>query len=286
MIERIKRIVDKRVGFFIHEKRMNTLLGTKLDMTSRFDKNGKRLTITRVKVGKNVVVEKKSTEKAGYNGVVLGYGNRRKATKALLTKLTGIGSIPKYIKEIRSDEAIDVGARLSIADVFAVGDLVKVTGESKGKGFTGVVKRYNFRGGPKTHGQSDRHRARGSLGSGTTPGRVFKGKRMAGRSGGETQTVRNLVVAYITPDGDEMLLTGPIPGSRNSMITITKIGENKKFPGIEELTADMVTTPIVEEVSAETDEVVSPETIVDAVEVVTEAPVDVEKPEVVNEESK
>jgi large subunit ribosomal protein L3 len=228
---------------------MNTLLGTKLDMSSRFDKNGKRLTITRVKVGQNVVVEKKSTEKAGYDGIVLGYGSKKRGSKALLKKLTGVGAVPAYMKEVRSDEALEIGAKLALADVFAIGDLVKVTGQSKGKGFTGVVKRYNFRGGPKTHGQSDRHRARGSLGSGTTPGRVFKGKRMAGRSGGETETVRNLTVAFIS--GDEMLLTGPVPGFRNGMVMITKIGENKNFPGIEELTVDMVVAPVVEEVQAE-----------------------------------
>ncbi len=217
---------------------MNTLLGKKSEMTTRFDKNGKKLTVTSVIVHPNYVVEKKESDKAGYNGIVLGSGSKKRATKAFQKKVAGLGLIPSYMKEIRSDESIELGARLNLSDIFAVGDLVKVTGDSKGKGFTGVVKRYNFRGGPKTHGQSDRHRARGSLGSGTTPGRVFKGKRMAGRSGGESSTVRNLTVAYINEELNQLLLTGPIPGHRNSLLVITKTGENKTFPGIEDIALD------------------------------------------------
>ncbi len=219
---------------------MNTLLGKKSDMTTRFDKNGKKLTLTAVTIGTNYVVEKKETEKAGYNGIVLGLGTKKRAPKAFMKKVAGMGVVPAYMKEVRTDEAVEAGTKLNLSDVFAVGDLVKVTGESKGKGFTGVVKRYNFRGGPKTHGQSDRHRARGSLGSGTTPGRVFKGKRMAGRAGGENATVRNLTVAYINEELNQLFLTGPIPGHRNSLLVITKIGENKNFPGMEEIVLDAV----------------------------------------------
>ncbi len=230
---------------------MNTLLGKKSDMTTRFDKNGKKLTVTAVTVSTNYVVEKKEQEKAGYTGIVLGSGTKKKTTKAFQKKTAALGVIPSFMKEVCSDEVLEVGAQLNLSDVFAIGDLVKVTGESKGKGFTGVVKRYNFRGGPKTHGQSDRHRARGSLGSGTTPGRVFKGKRMAGRSGGESATVRNLTVAYINEELNQLLLTGPIPGHRNSILVITKIGENKNFPGIEEIALDVVRKPVIETVPVE-----------------------------------
>ncbi len=233
---------------------MNTLLGTKSEMTTRYDSAGKRLTVTSVHVEPNVVIEKKSVEKAGYNGIALGIGSKRHATKALRTKLSGTGKIPKHIKEIRSDSEVAVGATVKISDVFTVGDLVAVTGVSKGKGFTGVVKRYNFRGGPKTHGQSDRHRARGSLGSGTTPGRVFRGLRMAGRSGGATATVRNLIVLHINESNNQVLLSGPIPGHINGLVRITKIGEKKNFGGIETMHADnvaVVAETVTEEVVAE-----------------------------------
>jgi large subunit ribosomal protein L3 len=217
---------------------MNTLIGKKHEMSSRYDKNGKRLTITAVSVEPNLVVERKMTDKAGYNGIVLGYGSKKKATAAFKTKTAKVGVIPQYMEEIRSDEDVEINSFIKVADVFAVGDLVKVTGVSKGRGFTGVVKRYNFKGGPKTHGQSDRHRARGSLGSGTTPGRVFKGLRMAGRSGGENISVRNLIVAFVNSDTNQILLTGPVPGHRNGYLTITKVGEDKTFTGIDELAKD------------------------------------------------
>jgi large subunit ribosomal protein L3 len=219
---------------------MNTLLGKKSEMTTRFDKNGKKLTVTAVTVTPNYVIEKKENDKAGYAGIVLASGTKKRAPKPFMKKVATLGVIPQFMKEIRSDEVIDVGATINLSDVFAVGDFVKVTGDSKGKGFTGVVKRYNFRGGPKTHGQSDRWRARGSLGSGTTPGRVFKGKRMAGRQGGDSATVRNLTVAYINQELNQLFLTGPVPGHKNTILVITKIGENKNFPGIEEIKMDSI----------------------------------------------
>ncbi|MDQ3098672.1 MAG: 50S ribosomal protein L3 [bacterium] len=232
---------------------MNTLLGKKSEMTTRFDKNGKKLTVTTVTVTPNYVIERKENDKAGYTGIVLGSGSKKRAAKPFLKKVATLGVIPHFMKEVRSDEAIEVGTTLNLSDVFSVGDFVKVTGNSKGKGFTGVVKRYNFRGGPKTHGQSDRWRARGSLGSGTTPGRVFKGKRMAGRQGGDSATVRNLTVAYINEELNQLFLTGPVPGHKNSILVITKVGENKRFPGIEEIKMDAmkVAEAPVEEVKEE-----------------------------------
>lgn len=113
-------------------------------------------------------------------------------------------------------------------DVLKPGDLVSVAGVSKGKGFAGVVKRHGFAGGPKTHGQSDRLRAPGSIGQTTTPGRVYKGKRMAGRMGGERTTVKGLTVLAVSEDGT-IELSGPVPGNRGGLLKITKIGENKKY---------------------------------------------------------
>ncbi|MDQ3239493.1 MAG: 50S ribosomal protein L3 [bacterium] len=244
---------------------MNTLLATKSEMTSRYDSKGKRLTVTSVIVADNFVVEKKTTEKAGYEGLVLGTGHKKGKNKALTNKVQGYEGVPLHIKEIRGEYPNEVGTFVKLSEVFAEGDLVKVTGISKGKGFTGVVKRYNFRGGPKTHGQSDRHRAPGSLGSGTTPGRVFKGKRMAGRSGGETATVRNLTVIYVNDELKKLFLSGPIPGHKTGLLTITKIGENKKFSGMELLVSDIrkvvandevIPTAQIEETESETNEVV------------------------------
>ena len=107
-------------------------------------------------------------------------------------------------------------------DIFEQGEKVNVTGISKGKGFQGGVKRYNFRGGPKTHGQSDRHRAPGSIGAGTTPGRVLKGMRMAGRMGGDRVTVKNLEIVLSDPDRNLLLVKGAVPGRRNSLLVIKK----------------------------------------------------------------
>lgn len=246
---------------------MNTVLGTKSEMTTRYDSAGKRLTVTIVNVEPNTVVEKKSVEKAGYDAVVLGIGSKKRGTKALMKKLSGAGKVPKHIKETRGADPVEVGAQVKVSDVLAVGDVVAVTGVTKGKGFTGVVKRYNFRGGPKTHGQSDRHRARGSLGSGTTPGRVFPGLRMAGRHGGSTSTVRNLIVVHINEANGQVLLSGPVPGHRNGLVIITKIGEKKNFGGIELMEADKQ-----EEVSVKgEEEVVVEEQVVEAVEPVVSA---------------
>jgi large subunit ribosomal protein L3 len=249
---------------------MDTLIGTKSEMTTRFDAKGKRLTVTLVNVPDNFVVEKKTKDKAGYDGVVLGTGSKKRGTKALLKKVPSYGGVPMHIKEVRGEDAVEVNTFIKLSDVFAAGDVVKVSGTTKGKGFTGVVKRYNFRGGPKTHGQSDRHRARGSLGSGTTPGRVFKGKRMAGRAGSENSTVRNLIVAYVNDETKQLLLTGPVPGAKNGLLVITKIGENKNFPGIEMLRMDSVAAAPVEEVVEVAEEPVIEEVVEAQVEEVKE----------------
>lgn len=255
---------------------MNTLFGIKSDMTARYSQAGKRLTVTSVHIEPNIVVEKKTTDKAGYNAIALGIGSKKATNKALTKKLPGATKVPKFINEAKTDKDIAAGSLIAISEVFAVGDEVSVTGTSKGKGFTGVVKRYNFKGGPKTHGQSDRHRARGSLGSGTTPGRVFRGLRMAGRSGGATITVRNLIVLHINEGKNEILLSGPVPGHVNSLLRITKTGEKKGFEGIElmesdkSVVAEVAETPVeLEAVQVEETAVVEP-TVEVAAEEVTE----------------
>jgi large subunit ribosomal protein L3 len=141
--------------------------------------------MTRIDVSGIVVSQIKTAEKDGYDAVQLGYGMTKKADKPTAghSKKAGLNSTPRFFKETRADkiEGIELGSAVNVEEVLSAGDIVDVTGVTKGKGYAGVVKRHHFKGGPKTHGQSDRHRAPGSIGQSTTPGRVYKGKRMAGR---------------------------------------------------------------------------------------------------------
>jgi large subunit ribosomal protein L3 len=194
-----------------------------------------------------VVSQIKTAEKDGYDAVQLGYGTTKKADKPTTghTKKAGLTSVPRFFKETRADkmEGIEAGSAVNVEEVLSAGDIVDVTGTTKGKGYAGVVKRHHFKGGPKTHGQSDRHRAPGSIGQSTTPGRVYKGKRMAGRMGAVQATVKNLeVVEYA--DGI-LLVKGLIPGPISSIVTITRRGTNKKHMGLYK-------EPVVEEEIAET----------------------------------
>lgn len=215
---------------------MNALFGKKLSMTQRYDEKGILQTVTVVSVEAHTVTGTKSADKHGYDSVVVGVGTAAKTTKALRGTYKET-NVPKLRKEIRGTSTHAEGTTLQVADVFNAGDLVRVTGTTKGKGFTGVVKRHGFAGGPKTHGQSDRHRAPGSIGAGTTMGRVLKGLRMAGRSGGEQLSVRNLVVLHVREDG-MVYLSGPIPGHYGSLVRIEKIGEKKNFSPIVLLDSD------------------------------------------------
>ena len=187
------------------------ILGKKITQSQRFNEAGKRIPVTVIEAGPAVVVQIKNQIKDNYQAVQLGFGK---------TKL------PRFLKEIRLEKetSLKVGDVLHVEDVFNLGDTVKVTGVSRGKGFTGVVKRHHFAGGPRTHGQSDRERAPGSIGQTTTPGRVYKGKRMAGRSGGERATIKNLKVMEIDTENNILVISGLVPGTRNSLLTITKTG--------------------------------------------------------------
>jgi large subunit ribosomal protein L3 len=226
---------------------INTILGKKLGQTQGFLEDGKRIPMTRIDVSGIVVSQIKTAEKDGYDAVQLGYGTTKKADKPTTghTKKAGLTSVPRFFKETRADkmEGIEAGSAVNVEEVLSAGDIVDVTGTTKGKGYAGVVKRHHFKGGPKTHGQSDRHRAPGSIGQSTTPGRVYKGKRMAGRMGAVQATVKNLeVVEYA--DGI-LLVKGLIPGPISSIVTITRRGTNKKHMGLYK-------EPVVEEEIAET----------------------------------
>lgn len=218
---------------------IDTLLGTKLHMEQAFTQTGVRVPVTVVKTGSNIVTQVKAKEKDGYVAIQVGFGTRKlkHLTKPLLGHLKKIldqeeKTAPRFLKEIRTGSDLvgyKVGDAIGPADVLKPGDLVRVTGVSKGKGFAGVVKRWGFAGGPKTHGQSDRLRAPGSIGQGTTPGRVLKGKKMPGRMGQEKVTVKNLTVLKVDQDKGELWLSGPVPGPRGTLLTVRKIGEDKKF---------------------------------------------------------
>ena len=208
------------------------LIGIKTFQSQGFLQDGTRVPLSGVSVLDSYVTQIKTADKDGYNSVQLGLGIKKNPNKALTGhgKKAGLEKTARFLKEFRVDDSSlpTLGAKIDINEVLKPGDVVNVSGVSKGKGWAGGVKRWHFKGGPRTHGQSDRERAPGSIGQTTTPGRVYKGKKMAGKMGNTTATVRNLEVIEITTDG-VILIKGLIPGSQNDLVVIKKIGENKKF---------------------------------------------------------
>lgn len=218
---------------------INAILGTKLGQTQKFTQAGVRIPVSQIQAGPCLVVQAKTQTKDGYAALQLGLGERKEKSvkKPVLghLKKAGVKKTPRFLAEIRlvePEEVLGVGEEVKMADLFAAGDLIDVTGISKGKGFAGVVKRWGFAGGPKTHGQSDRERAPGSIGATTTPGRVLKGKKMAGRMGGEKVTVKNLVVVGTDPENNLLFVKGLVPGNKKGLLVIKKIGKAKKFDGL------------------------------------------------------
>lgn len=203
------------------------IIGRKLGMTQVFMEGGEVEAVTAVEAGPCTVIQIKTAEKEGYNAVQLGFGETERLNSPRKGHLKGLGQL-RYLREFRVDDTkeANIGDRIDVS-LFEKGDLVDVTGVSKGKGFAGVVKRYHFAGGPKTHGQSDRHRAPGSIGATTSPGRVFKGQRMAGHMGNERVTMRNLEVVATDADRNLLLLKGAVPGNRNGLVLIKKSRKRK-----------------------------------------------------------
>jgi len=199
------------------------LIGQKLGMTRLFDEQGRAIAVTLIQAGPNYVTQIKTPERDGYLAVQLGFKETRKLNRPARGHLKGLPPLA-YLREVplASPEGVQRGAVVTPAEVLRIGELVDVTGTSKGRGFAGVVKRHGFRGGPKTHGQSDRWRAPGSIGSTTTPGRVFKGTRMAGRMGGDRVTVRNLEVVRIDPERNIVAIKGAVPGPVGGLVIIKK----------------------------------------------------------------
>jgi len=207
---------------------------------------GRRVPVTKVVAGPCVVTQIKKEEKDGYWAVQLGFGEKRikNITKPLqghLKSLIKDKKAPRFLREVRTEKEPEykVGDTISASDIFNKGDVISVSGTSKGKGFAGVVKRWGFAGGPRTHGQSDRERAPGSIGQTTTPGRVFKGKKMAGRMGGEKVTVKNLQVVSVNPETNEIEILGAVPGIKKGLLIVKRLSAGK-LEGIQEVQAQVV----------------------------------------------
>ena len=197
-------------------------IGRKVGMTQVFAEDGTMVAVSVVAIEPNTVTRLRTTAQDGYTAVQVGTDVVKKLTKPEAGQLKDLPKVSS-IREFRVDSVDDysVGQVLGIADVFAEGDLVDVTGISKGKGFAGVIKRHNFHRGPKTHG-SDHHRAPGSIGPGTTPGRVYRGLKMSGHMGDERVTIKKVRVVRTDTDRNLLLVNGSLPGARGSLILVKK----------------------------------------------------------------
>jgi len=206
------------------------IIGKKIGMTQLFQENGETVAVTAIQAGPSVVTQIKTKDKDGYDAIQLGFVDTKVKQSRLNSPekghLRGLENV-RYLREFRIDADVTGISSVKRGDKVDVGflkhgDLVNVTGVSKGRGFAGVVKRHHFAGGPKTHGQTDRHRAPGSIGSTTFPGRVLKGKRMAGHMGNRRVTVRNLEVIQADPERNLLLVKGAVPGANGGLLIIEK----------------------------------------------------------------
>lgn len=198
------------------------MLGRKLAMSRMVDTQGRVVATTLISVGPCYVTQIKTPERDGYRAVQIGYGESGKLSKPRLGHLGKVGKL-RHLREVplAPDGAVEVGEKFD-ASLFEPEERVDVVGVTKGRGFAGVVRRHRFHGGPKTHGQSDRWRAPGAIGAGTTPGRVFKGTRMAGRMGGDQVTVKDLQIVAVDPEHALVAIKGAVPGPRGGVLLIKK----------------------------------------------------------------
>jgi large subunit ribosomal protein L3 len=206
------------------ERNVKGLLGTKLGMTQVWDENNKVIPVTVVVASTNVVTQIRQPEIDGYNAIQVGFGEiaSRKVTKPAAGQFTKAGTTPRrHVVEIRTADAASytVGQELAV-DTFAEGDVIDVTGTSKGKGFAGVMKRHGFHGVGASHGAHRNHRKPGSIGACATPGRVFKGVRMAGHMGTDTVTTQNLTVHAVDAEKGLILVKGAVPGPKGSLLVL------------------------------------------------------------------
>ena len=205
------------------------IIGKKIGTTQVFRENGRSDAVTVIQAGPCTVTQIKTDETDGYIGVQLGYEEVDRLTRPRAGHLKSVDKNFRILREFGVDdiEEVEIGQEIDVG-LFAAGDLVDATSRAKGRGFQGGVKRYNFRGGPKTHGQSDRHRAPGSVGAGTTPGKVIKGMRMAGHMGDHRVTVRKLEVVEADAERNLLFVKGAVPGARNSLVLVKRSGSRKR----------------------------------------------------------
>ena len=207
---------------------VKAILGKKIGTTEMVREDGGIDCVTVVLAGPCTVTQVKTAEADGYEAIQIGYEEAKRATRPLAGHQRRAGGSFRHLREVRADRGpgfdlsgVEVGATLDVS-AFDAGDRVDATGVSKGRGFAGGIKRHGFHGGPKTHGQSDRHRAPGSIGAGTTPGKVLKGQRMAGHYGAARITVQNLEVVSTDPARNLLFLKGAVPGAGNSLLYIRR----------------------------------------------------------------
>ena len=197
-------------------------LGKKIGMTQIFREDGRVVPVTVIQAGPCVVTQVKTKETDGYEAVQLGFGDVKRRNKPESGHLKN-SRLSQYLREVGTDDTseFEVGQAIGV-DIFEAGEKVDVIGTSKGRGFAGVMKRWNFGGGPRTHGQSDRARAPGSIGGGTTPGKVYKGLKMGGHMGNRRITVKGLEIIEIDTERNLLLVKGGIPGATNSLVQIRR----------------------------------------------------------------
>lgn len=211
------------------------MIGRKVGMMTLYDGAGVARGVTVVELGPNPVTQLRTQDRDGYEAVQVGFeGRRKRITRPERGHLQAAGVADRALSELREFRVDSAGeyelGQVITVEQFEPGSFVDVTATSKGRGFAGGVRRWNFRGGPKTHGQSDRWRAPGSIGAGTTPGRVWKGQKMAGHMGAATSTVRNLLVVAVDPSRHLLFVEGSVPGARNGVVVVQ--------PGVREPLAD------------------------------------------------
>jgi len=201
------------------------IIGKKIGMTQVPLESGEMAAVTVIEAGPCFITQVKNQTKDGYDAVQLGFGEAKHLNAPQKGHLKGINKV-KHLYEFRTEDVslVKHGDKVDVG-FLSSGDLIKVSGLSKGKGFAGVVKRYHFAGGPKTHGQSDRHRAPGSIGATTSPGRVLKGMRMAGHMGSRKTTARNLKVVGVDTSRNLLLVKGAVPGAKKGLLIIEKVGK-------------------------------------------------------------
>jgi large subunit ribosomal protein L3 len=207
---------------------LHGIIGKKIGTTQVFREDGRTDAVTVVQAGPCTVTQIKRPETDGYVGVQLGFDEVDKLSKPKAGHLRDVEKNFRILREFGVDDIgdVEIGQVIDV-NLFAAGELVDATARAKGRGFQGGVKRHNFRGGPKTHGQSDRHRAPGSIGAGSTPGKVIKGLKMAGHMGDNRVTVRKLEVVETDADRNLLFIKGAVPGSRNSLVMIKRSGIRK-----------------------------------------------------------